>query len=342
MSQEEKAFQKGKTLFSGLVFLLSKETPMDALEFVILCADGKVVREYLLSPEQISSTTITHQVVDRSDKQKRFILSREYIQPQWVFDSFNVKALLPTQPYAPGQAPPPHLSPFVLHEGTYVPKQAEVLREWGAIDSPAVLGPKKEEAKEEAPQELDEDEQAETLEKKISNRVSTRTRRNSIFTKRTRKNKTSKKEDEEGNDDEGNDEEEEDDEDDENEESEDEKENKTEENTEKKEKTSKVKKKQGKKEESKPMVKPLSKAAQQLVEEKDLSKLMMPKKAKRLYGRMQYGIKAKQQKEEALIAKRLEIEQEQRTLQKKRKTLSDEKTTTGQTNKKKKKKTQKS
>jgi len=51
------------------------------------------------------------------------------------------------------------------------------------------------------------------------------------------------------------------------------------------------------------------------VEEHDLSKIMMPKKAKRLYQRMQFGIKKKQEKEAALIAKRVQLEQQQQQQQ---------------------------
>lgn len=54
---------------------------------------------------------------------------REYVQPQWVFDSANFLVLAPCPPYAPGTKPPPHVSPFVddVEEG-YVPDYAQELR----------------------------------------------------------------------------------------------------------------------------------------------------------------------------------------------------------------------
>jgi len=96
------------------------------------------------------------------------------------------------------------------------------------------------------------------------------------------------------------------------------------------------------KKESEPVTKPLSK----VTEEKDLSQIMMPKKAKRLYQRMHYGIQQKKDKIAALIAKREQIEKEQ-TLQKKRKpedsaNNSDQPKKKKKKNKKKKKTNQKS
>lgn len=49
------------------------------------------------------------------------------MQPQWVFDSINMRRLLPTGEYAPGASLPPHLSPFVEEqEGDYVPPERQV------------------------------------------------------------------------------------------------------------------------------------------------------------------------------------------------------------------------
>ncbi len=68
------------------------------------------------------------QVVDRPTQGHRF-LSRAYVQPQWVLDSANFRVLADAELYAPGLAPPPHLSPFVDDDDEgYVPDYARTLR----------------------------------------------------------------------------------------------------------------------------------------------------------------------------------------------------------------------
>lgn len=54
---------------------------------------------------------------------------RVYVQPQWVFDSLNFRVLAPADLYVPGQAPPPHLSPFASSgdDEEYVPDYQKTL-----------------------------------------------------------------------------------------------------------------------------------------------------------------------------------------------------------------------
>lgn len=112
-----------KSLFEGKVFLLNREvqcravlpvlllgllstggslqTPLDSLEFVILSAGGVALRADLLTAAQLADAAITHHVVDRPLPAESRAAGRSYVQPQWVYDSFNARALLPVDPYAP-------------------------------------------------------------------------------------------------------------------------------------------------------------------------------------------------------------------------------------------------
>ena len=59
-----------------------------------------------------------------------FALGRNYVQPQWIFDSINRRQLLPMHKYFPGEILPPHLSPFMKDErriGDYVPPEEKKL-----------------------------------------------------------------------------------------------------------------------------------------------------------------------------------------------------------------------
>lgn len=103
---------------------MGRETPLYSLQYMILSFGGAFVTD----DDEIPSKKVTHHVMDRplADKVQA---NREYVQPQWIVDSVNSMFQLPTAPYKPGQAPPPHLSPFVDNskEG-YVPeRQKEIL-----------------------------------------------------------------------------------------------------------------------------------------------------------------------------------------------------------------------
>ncbi|KAE8689350.1 Pescadillo-like protein [Hibiscus syriacus] len=88
------------------------------LEVLFLGKDG--------APFSENDDSITHQIVDRPT-QGHVYLSREYVQPQWVFDCVNALVILPTEPY---MGSPPHLSPFVDDEAEgYVPDYAKAIKQ---------------------------------------------------------------------------------------------------------------------------------------------------------------------------------------------------------------------
>uniref|UniRef100_A0A6B2L0A1 Pescadillo homolog n=1 Tax=Arcella intermedia TaxID=1963864 RepID=A0A6B2L0A1_9EUKA len=116
-----------ENLFEKCHFWLSRETPKDSIEFIIKCFGGKLSWE---GNGTHDDPTITHEVVDRPKILGDKIISREYIQPQWVYDSINTKILLPAADYAPGAQLPPHLSPFVDDNAEgYVPEYRKKLEQ---------------------------------------------------------------------------------------------------------------------------------------------------------------------------------------------------------------------
>ncbi|KAF5198408.1 Pescadillo-like protein [Thalictrum thalictroides] len=117
-----------KSLFKNLKFFLSREVQRESLLFIIPAFGGVVSWEGGGAPFKETDEGITHQIVDRPSQCHMF-LSREYVQPQWVFDCVNARILLPTDIYAVGRVPPPHLSPFVDNEAEgYVPEYAEKIK----------------------------------------------------------------------------------------------------------------------------------------------------------------------------------------------------------------------
>jgi len=136
------AASRMKHTFRSLRIFISREVPLRPIYFTLLCGGvSEVGWERAAfggaaapgSAFAVDNDQITHQIVDRPPEQFEQRPGREYVQPQWVFDSFNIGCLLPIAPYAPGRAPPPHLSPFVddTEEG-YVPRQREILDKFAA------------------------------------------------------------------------------------------------------------------------------------------------------------------------------------------------------------------
>ncbi|MEW5320307.1 MAG: hypothetical protein WDW38_011389 [Sanguina aurantia] len=93
-------------LFRGCVMYLGREVPQEHLLLVVRAFGGVAAWDGPGSPFPENSQAITHQVVDRPTQGHRF-LSRSYVQPQWVIDSANFRVLMPVSLYAPGLVPPP-------------------------------------------------------------------------------------------------------------------------------------------------------------------------------------------------------------------------------------------
>ncbi|XP_051137124.1 pescadillo homolog [Andrographis paniculata] len=128
-----------KTLFKNMKFFLSREVPRESLLFIIPAFGGTVSWEGEGAPFDESDQRITHQIVDRPTQGHKF-LSREYVQPQWVYDCVNARIILPTVKYIVGCVCPPHLSPFVDNEAEgHVPEYAEAIERLKAAARKEVL-----------------------------------------------------------------------------------------------------------------------------------------------------------------------------------------------------------
>ncbi|KAI9075541.1 hypothetical protein K1719_042447 [Acacia pycnantha] len=128
--EEDQDTKECKNLFKNMKFFLSREVPRESLLFVIPAFGGTVSWEGEGAPFGESDQSITHQVVDR-EVQGHLFFSREYVQPQWIYDCVNARIILPTEDYMVGRIPPPHLSPFVVdneEEGAYVPDYAKTIK----------------------------------------------------------------------------------------------------------------------------------------------------------------------------------------------------------------------
>lgn len=128
---EAEKVKKLKTLFKGLKFYINREVPREPLVFIIRCFGGEVSwdRNYFVGATfDETDESIAYQIVDRPSMDKQY-LSRYYVQPQWVFDSVNARAILPINNYLIGAVLPPHLSPFVdkIKDQVYIPPEEKAL-----------------------------------------------------------------------------------------------------------------------------------------------------------------------------------------------------------------------
>lgn len=202
------------------------------------------------SPIAVHDSSITHHIIDRPKLPVSFNAypkSREYVQPQWIFDSSNFRFMLPVKKYSVGAALPPHLSPWVNDdEEGYKPAYKEQIEKMKNGEL------------------LSEDEDADIAVHNIK-KSSKGIDQNSVEEEESDKSEdqSSSEEEHDTSDEEV--------------------------------------------EESKEIIEKRRKREDD--EAKELAKLMMSKKAKRLYGRMQHGIAEKKAKVDILKRKREEIEQ---------------------------------
>lgn len=143
MKEEQAEVRKLKNIFKGLKFFINREVPREPLVFIIRCFGGKVSWDKTLfagATFDESDETITHHIVDRPQMGKQYI-SRDYVQPQFVFDSVNQKRLLATNKYFIGAVLPPHLSPFVdPNRDVYIPPEEKALHDPNAIETHGKFG----------------------------------------------------------------------------------------------------------------------------------------------------------------------------------------------------------
>jgi len=129
----QKALEVGRSereqrnVFKGVKCFISRECPRAPLAFAIRSLGGEVSWDSALYPGatfDMDDDCVTHLIIDRPTAPQK--LGRQAVQPQWIFDSVNFKALMPTSDYVPGVELPPHLSPFVK-ETEYQPPEVAIL-----------------------------------------------------------------------------------------------------------------------------------------------------------------------------------------------------------------------
>ncbi|KAG7670176.1 hypothetical protein Ndes2526A_g06507 [Nannochloris sp. 'desiccata'] len=116
-------------LFRGMVFFLGREVPREQLLLVVRSFGGDAGWAGEGSPLSEDDQRITHHIVDRPAVGGTVYETREYVQPQWIFDSANARVIVRAVLYAPGKIPPPHLSPFVDADAEgYMPEYGKEIK----------------------------------------------------------------------------------------------------------------------------------------------------------------------------------------------------------------------
>ncbi|XP_017026026.1 pescadillo homolog [Drosophila kikkawai] len=160
MKQEAQEVARLRTLFKGLKFFINREVPREPLVIIIRSFGGKVSWDSSIYPGSAydeSDETITHQIVDRPSLGTQYI-SRDYIQPQWLFDCVNQRQLLPTNKYFLGEKLPPHLSPFVdSKRDTYIPPEEKALLDPSLIETHEQSDESEDEAEKEEEETVDQE-----------------------------------------------------------------------------------------------------------------------------------------------------------------------------------------
>lgn len=138
-NEDDQDTKECRRLFKNMKFFLGREVPRESLLFVIPAFGGVVSWDGEAAPYKESDQSITHQIVDRPTQGHKY-LSREYVQPQWIYDCINARIILPTEAYMVGRIAPPHLSPFVDNDAEgYIPDYAETIKRLQAAAKNEVL-----------------------------------------------------------------------------------------------------------------------------------------------------------------------------------------------------------
>eukprot|EP00026_Physarum_polycephalum_P003953 Phypoly_transcript_03970.p1 GENE.Phypoly_transcript_03970~~Phypoly_transcript_03970.p1 ORF type:complete len:669 (+),score=173.24 Phypoly_transcript_03970:69-2075(+) len=125
--ENKEQYVRKSRLFHGFKFFINREIPKAEIRFMIRAFGGEDFGD--LECDE-SDSKITHQIVDRDCSHMKLRSNREYIQPQWIFDSINAGVLLPYHEYAHDATLPAHISPFVNDAlKGYIPAQREHMDE---------------------------------------------------------------------------------------------------------------------------------------------------------------------------------------------------------------------